>query len=95
MEVAIVNPALLSRAVVPLGIMTGISVLIAGVVYWQSTTEPEVETDLKNPFRLRPALFSQLFFWCHSTRIPGSAIQGSMRLHFSLGLLTSTLSRLR
>ncbi|NLV11724.1 MgtC/SapB family protein [Haloarcula argentinensis] len=56
-EVAVVNPALLPRVVVPLGVMTGVGVLIAGIVYWQSTTESAVETDLKNPFRLRPALF--------------------------------------
>jgi uncharacterized membrane protein (DUF4010 family) len=56
-EVAVVNPALLSRVLVPLGVMTGVGVLIAGIVYWQSTTESAVETELKNPFRLRPALF--------------------------------------
>jgi uncharacterized membrane protein (DUF4010 family) len=57
LEIAVVNPSLLPRVVVPLGAMTGIGILIAGVVYWQSTREPVVETDLKNPFRLRPALF--------------------------------------
>ncbi|MFB1064666.1 MgtC/SapB family protein [Natrinema sp. H-ect4] len=57
LEIAVVNPSLLPRVVVPLGVMTGIGILIAGVVYWQSTREPAVETDLKNPFRLRPALF--------------------------------------
>ncbi|MEF8905465.1 MAG: DUF4010 domain-containing protein, partial [Haloarculaceae archaeon] len=56
-EVAVVNPALLPRVVVPLGAMTGVGMLIAGTVYWQSRTEPDVETDLQNPFRLRPALF--------------------------------------
>jgi len=57
LEIAVANPSLLPRVVVPLGAMTGIGILIAGVVYWQSTREPVVETDLKNPFRLRPALF--------------------------------------
>ena len=56
-EVAVVNPALLPHVVVPLGVMTGVGVVIAGTVYWQSTTESAVETELKNPFRLRPALF--------------------------------------
>jgi uncharacterized membrane protein (DUF4010 family) len=56
-EVAVVNPTLLPRIIVPLGVMTGIGMLIAGVVYWQSRTEPDIETDLENPFRLRPALF--------------------------------------
>lgn len=61
-EVAVVNPALLPRVVVPLGAMTGIGLLIAGGVYWQSRTEPEVTTDLENPFRLRPALFFGAIF---------------------------------
>ncbi|MGM0717028.1 MAG: MgtC/SapB family protein [Halobacteriota archaeon] len=56
-EVAVVNPTLLPQLLVPLGAMTGIGVLISGVVYWDSQAEPETEADLKNPFRLRPALF--------------------------------------
>ncbi|GGK77948.1 hypothetical protein GCM10009067_33050 [Haloarcula sebkhae] len=94
-EVAVVNPALLPRVVVPLGVMTGVGVLIAGIVYWQSTTESTVETDLKNPFRLRPALFSRSCSSCPSPQIPGSAIQASMQLRFSRGSLTSMRSRLR
>lgn len=42
--------------------MTVAGVLIASVVYWQSTTEAEVETDVQNPFRLRPALFFGVVF---------------------------------
>ncbi|MEF8859964.1 MAG: DUF4010 domain-containing protein, partial [Halolamina sp.] len=61
-EVAVVNPALLSRVVVPLGVMTGIGMVTAGIVYWHSMTEPAVETDLENPFRLRPALFFAAVF---------------------------------
>jgi uncharacterized membrane protein (DUF4010 family) len=56
LEVAVVNPSLLPRVVVPLGAMTALGVLVAGLVYWRSTAAPEVETDLENPFRLRPAL---------------------------------------
>lgn len=59
LEVAVVNPSLLSRLIVPLGAMTVAGVFIAGIVYWKSTTESESEpeTDIENPFRLRPALF--------------------------------------
>ncbi|WP_433628162.1 MgtC/SapB family protein [Halomicrococcus sp. NG-SE-24] len=56
-EIAVVNPALLPYAVVPLGAMTVTGALAAGVVYWRSTREDEVEADIRNPFRLRPALF--------------------------------------
>jgi uncharacterized membrane protein (DUF4010 family) len=56
-EVAVVNPALLPRVLLPLGVMTGVGMLIAAVVYWQARNEPDVDTDLENPFRLRPALF--------------------------------------
>ncbi|MGM0606553.1 MAG: MgtC/SapB family protein [Halobacteriota archaeon] len=56
-EVAVVNPALLPRVVAPLGAMTGVGILIAGLVYWRSAAGPEMDADLKNPFRLRPALF--------------------------------------
>ncbi|MDZ7731564.1 MAG: MgtC/SapB family protein [Natrialbaceae archaeon] len=61
-EVAVVNPDLLPGVIVPLGAMTAIGLLIAGIVYWQSTTEPEIEAPLKNPFRLQPALFFGIVF---------------------------------
>ncbi|WP_231512989.1 MgtC/SapB family protein [Haloferax mediterranei] len=56
-EIAVVNPALLPRVAVPLGAMTVTGVLVAGVIYWLSPTEREMEANIKNPFRLRPALF--------------------------------------
>jgi uncharacterized membrane protein (DUF4010 family) len=55
-EVAVVNPALLSRLTLPLGVMTAVGVLAAGALYWQSRGGETVETDVENPFRLRPAL---------------------------------------
>lgn len=61
-EIAVVNPALLPYAAVPLGAMTVAGALVAGVVYWRVTTETEVETDIENPFRLRPALFFGVIF---------------------------------
>lgn len=61
-EVAVVNPGLLSHAIVPLGAMTVVGVVVAGVVYWRSTVERGIESDIENPFRLRPALvFGALF----------------------------------
>jgi len=62
LEVAVVNPSLLPRVVVPLGAMTVVGLLIAAVVFWQSTTEPEIETELENPFRLLPALLFGAIF---------------------------------
>ena len=61
-EVAVVNPSLLPLVTIPLGGMTVAGVLIAGVVYWQSTTEQDIETDLESPFRLRPALVFGIVF---------------------------------
>ena len=57
-EVAVVNRALLPVVAVPLGAMTGVGVIVAGVVYWRSTVADfDAETEIQNPFRLRPALF--------------------------------------
>ncbi|WP_181691226.1 MgtC/SapB family protein [Natronomonas sp. LN261] len=58
-EVTVVNPDLLPYVVVPLGAMTGFGAVVAVVVYWRSRTETEfhADTEIKNPFRLRPALF--------------------------------------
>lgn len=62
-EVAVVNPALFPRVAVPLGAMTVVGAVIAAVVYWQSTTDADdVDADLENPFRLRPALFFGAIF---------------------------------
>ncbi|MFB6069959.1 MAG: MgtC/SapB family protein [Halanaeroarchaeum sp.] len=55
-EVAVVNPALLPHVVVPLGAMTLAGSLVAAIVYWRSTEEPVEDVDIRNPFRLRPAL---------------------------------------
>jgi uncharacterized membrane protein (DUF4010 family) len=56
-EVAVVNPNLLSSVAVPLGIMTAVGVGAAGVLYWRTATDEVVEPgELKNPFRLQPAL---------------------------------------
>jgi len=56
-EIAVVNPALLPHVVVPLGAMTGAGALAAGVLFVRTTTDGDVEADIENPFRLRPALF--------------------------------------
>lgn len=60
-EVAVVNRALLPLVAVPLGAMTVVGTAIAAIVYRRSTTGTDVhgETEIKNPFRLRPALFSE------------------------------------
>lgn len=57
-EVAVVNRELLPYVAVPLGAMTATGVIVAGVVYWRSGTETTLEAgeEVKNPFRLQPAL---------------------------------------
>jgi len=62
-EVAVVNPALISSAALPLGVMTVVGVISAGTLYWRTASDQTVESsELKNPFRLRPALvFGAIF----------------------------------
>ncbi|MFB6092530.1 MAG: MgtC/SapB family protein [Haloquadratum sp.] len=56
-EVAVVNPALLASAAIPLGSMTAVGVVAAGALYWRTASDETVEPEaLQNPFRLRPAL---------------------------------------
>jgi uncharacterized membrane protein (DUF4010 family) len=56
-EVAIVNPALVPSVARPLGVMTVVGVVAAGTLYWRTVSDRTVEPgELKNPFRLRPAL---------------------------------------
>ncbi|MFD1685189.1 MgtC/SapB family protein [Halobellus litoreus] len=56
-EVSVVNPDLLPTVALPLGVMTGVGAVSAALLYWRTATEEPVEADeLKNPFRLRPAL---------------------------------------
>ncbi len=62
-EVAVVNPNLLSSATIPLGVMTVVGIVAAGVLYWRTTSDETVEPgELKNPFRLRPALVFGVVF---------------------------------
>jgi len=61
-EIAVVNPAMLPYAVVPLGIMTGVGIVVAGIVYWRATVVEQIEADVENPFRLRPALLFGAIF---------------------------------
>lgn len=62
-EVAVVNPDLLSSAAPPLLVMSGVGVGAAGVLYWRTASGGTVEpAELENPFRLRPALAFGLIF---------------------------------
>ncbi|WP_436930775.1 MgtC/SapB family protein [Halosimplex halobium] len=62
-EIAVVNPNLLSRAVLPLGTMTVVGAVAAGALYWRTTSDETVEPgELQNPFRLRPALLFGVIF---------------------------------
>lgn len=61
-EIAIVNRALLPYVAFPLGAMTITGAAVAVAIYWRTTIDANVEADLENPFRLRPALlFGALF----------------------------------
>lgn len=55
-EVAVVNPELLPLVAVPLLTMTVAGAVVAGLIYWRSTAGEPVEADIRNPFRLGPAL---------------------------------------
>lgn len=55
-EVAVVNPELLPLVAVPLLTMTVTGAVVAGLIYWRSTAGEPVEADIRNPFRLGPAL---------------------------------------
>lgn len=61
-EVAVVNPDLLSHALVPLGAMTLVGALVGIVYYYRATTEDAIEPAVHNPFRLRAALAFGLIF---------------------------------
>jgi uncharacterized membrane protein (DUF4010 family) len=62
-EVAVVNPGLLSSVAPPLGAMTVVGMAAAGALYWRTATDETVEPEeLKNPFRLQPALLFGAIF---------------------------------
>jgi uncharacterized membrane protein (DUF4010 family) len=62
-EVAVVNPALLPSVALPLGAMTVVGVIAAVGLYWRTASDESVEPgELKNPFRLRPALLFGAIF---------------------------------
>ncbi|MFW6318379.1 MAG: MgtC/SapB family protein [Halorubrum sp.] len=62
-EVAVVNPELFPSVAVPLGVMTVVGIGAAGALYWRTATDETVEPgELKNPFRLRPALLFGVVF---------------------------------
>nr|WP_236639729.1 MgtC/SapB family protein [Salinigranum halophilum] len=62
-EVAVVNPELLPHVAIPLGAMTAVGIVAAGALYWRTRSADIVEPgELKNPFRLRPALLFGAIF---------------------------------
>jgi uncharacterized membrane protein (DUF4010 family) len=56
-EVAVINPSLVPRVALPLGVMTVVAAVAAGAVYWRASATVETDGDIENPFRLKPALF--------------------------------------
>lgn len=62
-EVAAVNPALLGRAIIPLGAMAAAAVLSSFLLYRRATSAPrEEEVKLQNPFELGPAFKFGILF---------------------------------
>jgi uncharacterized membrane protein (DUF4010 family) len=62
-EVAVVNPELFPSVAVPLGAMTAVGAVAAGALYWRTTSTDTVEPEeLRNPFRLGPALLFGVVF---------------------------------
>lgn len=61
-EVAVVNPPILANVAIPLGAMTVVGAVVAAGIYWRSTSDPAIEADVENPFRLRPALVFGVLF---------------------------------
>jgi len=103
-EVAVVNPALLPSVAPPLGAMTAVGVVAAGVLYWRTAAEETVEPEeLKNPFRLRSALLFGAVFavvllvaesaneWFGSSGVYATAFFSGLA---DVDAMTITLSRL-
>jgi uncharacterized membrane protein (DUF4010 family) len=62
-EIAVVNPDLLPSVALPLGGMTAVGAVAAGVLYWRTATDETVEAEaLENPLRLQPALLFGAIF---------------------------------
>jgi uncharacterized membrane protein (DUF4010 family) len=102
-EVAVVNPSLLPHVAVPLGAMTAVAAAAGVAVYWRATATMEAETEIENPFRLRPALFfGAIFAVVLLVSEQANAVLGSSGVYataFVSGLadvdaMTLTLSRL-
>jgi uncharacterized membrane protein (DUF4010 family) len=103
-EVAVVNPDLLPSVALPLGAMTVAGVVAAVVLYWRSTADETVEPEeLKNPFRLQPALLFGVVFaavllvseyaneWFGSSGVYATAFFSGLA---DVDAMTLTLSRL-
>jgi uncharacterized membrane protein (DUF4010 family) len=103
-EVAVVNPTLLPSVAIPLGVMSVVGIVAAGVLYWLTTSDETIESEeLKNPFRLQPALLFGVVFAVvllvseHAHELLGTS--GVYAMAFFSGLadvdaMTITLSRL-
>jgi len=90
LEIAVANPSLLPRVVVPLGAMTGIGIPIAGVVYRQSTRERWSKRISRTRFDPTGAVFrrgsSRSSFWSLAVRQPLVRRFGDLRDGVPLGL---------
>lgn len=102
-EVAVLNPSLLPAVLLPLGAMTVVGALLAGITYRRASEEPDVEPDIQNPLQLRPAMvFGALFaavllvseyanVWLGSSGIYATAFVSGLA---DVDAITLTLSKL-
>lgn len=61
-EVAVIHPALLSHVAVPMAGMTITGLAIGGILYWRTELTENIEADIENPVRLKPALIFGFVF---------------------------------
>jgi uncharacterized membrane protein (DUF4010 family) len=102
-EIAVVNRSLLGLVVVPLGAMTAVGGLGAGVLYLRTSSPEAVTSEVDNPFRLGPALlFGGIFavvllvseyasVWLGSTGVYATAFISGLADVDSMTLTLATL----
>ena len=83
--------------------MTGVGVVVAAAVYWLAGSAETVDSDIENPFRLRPALFFGVVFavvllvsehareWFGASGVYATAFRSGLA---DVDAITITLSRL-
>jgi uncharacterized membrane protein (DUF4010 family) len=61
-EVSVVNASLVPLVAVPLIGMTVVGLIVAGLLYWRIDLDEDLEADIRNPIRVKPALIFAAVF---------------------------------